>query len=122
MAPNAPIGAAFMMMAMTPNIAWPASSTKARNRATRSPAAISEKPNNTENSSTCNMSPLAKAPTTLSGMRPSRKSSAPRGCATSPENPATAAASALPGKPVPGWSVAPTSKPAASASVETISK
>ena len=74
MAPKAPIGAAFITMAMTPNIAWPRSSMTPRSALPRSPIAISAKPNRIENSSTCRMSPLAKAPTTLSGMMSSTNS------------------------------------------------
>ena len=39
MAPKAPIGAAFMMMAMTPNMAWPTSSMITRSARPRSPSA-----------------------------------------------------------------------------------
>ena len=68
MAPKAPMGAAFMITAMTPKNACPRSSSSARTVRPRSPSAISANPNSTANSSTCRMSPRAKAPTTLSGM------------------------------------------------------
>ena len=68
------MGAAFMMMAMTPNTACALSSMKLRSACPRSPSAISAKPNRIENSSTCRMSPRAKAPTTLSGMMFRKKS------------------------------------------------
>ena len=68
MAPNAPNGAAFMTMAMTPNTACAASSMKSRKVWPRSPSAISAKPNRIENSSTCRMSPWRRRRPRVSGM------------------------------------------------------
>ena len=73
-APNAPIGAAFITMAMTPNTPCAASSMKARSVWPRSPSPISAKPNRIENSRTWRISPCAKAPTTVSGMICRKKS------------------------------------------------
>src|SRR3979411_220460 len=74
MAPKAPSGAAFITMAITPNTPCAASSMIWRSCLPRSPSAISANPNRMANSSTCRISPRASAPTTLSGMMLSTKS------------------------------------------------
>src|SRR6516164_8798102 len=60
MAPKAPSGAAFMMMPMTPNIAWAISSTRLRSGAARCPSPIKEKPNRIAKNRTCSTSPIWK--------------------------------------------------------------
>ena len=93
-----------------------------RKGAARSPIAIRAKPIRIEKNSTWRMSPLAKAPTTESGMMARRKSTAVR-CASGLAYLATAAASgALPVKPAPGWMALPMTRPMISAKLETISK
>ncbi len=52
-------------------------SMKSNTMVPRPPNLCSAKPNSTENSSTCRMSPLAKASTTEVGITPSRKSTVP---------------------------------------------
>ena len=121
MAPNAPIGATFTTSAMTPNIACATSSIRLRTVWPRSPKAMSEKPNRIANSSTCRISPCAKAPTTVSGMMCKTKSTDFISLACFAK-PATAPAFDWPEKPTPGCSTFATIKPSTSAKVETISK
>lgn len=73
-APKAPIGATFMMKPTMRNSTCEVFSIRSNTSVPRPPKACSAKPNITENSSTCRMSPLAKASTTLLGMTLSRNS------------------------------------------------
>jgi len=76
-APNAPIGASFMMKPTTMNNPCAIFSMKLTTGRPHSPADAIAKPNSTENSSTCRISPLANASTTVVGMTLSRKSTVP---------------------------------------------
>ena len=73
-APKAPIGATRMMMPTMANSTCDAFSIRSNTSVPRPPKRCSAKPNSTENSSTCRISPLAKASTTVLGITPSRNS------------------------------------------------
>jgi hypothetical protein len=66
-APKAPIGAAFITMCTNLKNAWATSSRKSTTGLAGSPTRVSDRPNRIEISSTCRISPSAKAPTTVSG-------------------------------------------------------
>ena len=66
-APKAPIGASRMMMPTMPNSTCDVFSTQSNTSVPRPPNRCSAKPNITENSSTCRISPLANASTTVFG-------------------------------------------------------
>ncbi len=75
MAPKAPMGASFMMYADDARTARASDfSMKSNTSVPRPPNLCSAKPNITANSSTCRISPLAKASTTVFGIMLSRKS------------------------------------------------
>ncbi len=123
-APKTPSGATHMIMPMTPNSAAPASSSIRRKVWPRSPSLPSARPNRTANNSTGRMSPLAKAPTTESGMMASRKSMTDW-CAEGLVYCATEWASNVAGltfMPTPGWITKPTNSPISIASVVSTSK
>ena len=73
-APKAPIGAKCMRIFTIPNTASVNRFKKSKSGFDRGPAIESAKPNRTETSSTCRISPLVKASTTVLGMRCNRKS------------------------------------------------
>jgi hypothetical protein len=73
-APNAPIGAARMMMPTMPNSVRPARSIRLSSGRPRSPRKESAKANRTAKNRTWITSPSAKAPTALVGTMCSRKS------------------------------------------------
>ena len=73
-APNAPIGAARMMKPTTMKSACANSSMKRTTGFPFWPAEASARPNSTEKSSTCRISPFAKASTTVFGITFMRKS------------------------------------------------
>ena len=76
-APNAPIGATFMMMPTIENSTCEVFSTQSNTSVPRPPNLCSAKPNSTENSSTWRISPLANASTTVDGMMFIRNSTVP---------------------------------------------
>ena len=67
-APKAPSGASFITLLTMPNSTWDTCSTKSNTGLPFSPIAASEKPNRMAISSTCRMSPLAKASMKVVGM------------------------------------------------------
>ena len=73
-APNAPIGATFMMKPTIANSTCELFSMKSNTSVPRPPKRCSAKPNSIENISTCSISPLAKASTTVLGITASRNS------------------------------------------------
>ena len=72
-APKAPIGAAFIRIATSLKIGVESACRKSSTGWPRSPTIASDRPNSTEQNSTCRMSPEAKAPTIVSGMMFCRK-------------------------------------------------
>ncbi|MNW80460.1 hypothetical protein D3C86_95480 [compost metagenome] len=112
-----------MMMLTMPKMACDSSSISLVTGRPRSPSRDSEKPNRMAISSTCRMSPLAKASTKVFGMMFITKSMVdmPSACVYCAIDLASRwAGSAL--KPAPGLRILATSKPMASAKVETTSK
>ena len=122
MAPKAPTGAAFMIRPITPNTPCATSSIIPRRALPFSPRAMSASPNRMANSSTCRMSPRAKAPTTLSGMMFSRKSTVFISCACLANWATTEASGALPPKFAPGCSRLAMTRPITNEKVDTTSK
>ncbi len=82
MAPSTPSGASRTMKNMISNRMCEVRSMKVTTGAARSPRKDDAAPNRIANSSTCRISPLAKASVTVVGMIFSRKSTVP--CRTSP--------------------------------------
>src|SRR5215211_7168569 len=66
-APNAPIGATFMMKPTILKKMWLVRSIRRRTGSPRSPSICSPKANRMAKNSTCRISPVAKAPTTVDG-------------------------------------------------------
>jgi len=124
MAPNAPMGAVFMIRRTRPSSARDSVSMNSNSGAPRAPTALRASPNTTENSSTCRMSDRASASTMLVGMMPSRKSVAVRDraevtyCATA-DGSSFAASTFM---PTPGSRTFTATSPMSSAIVLTISK
>ena len=123
-APKAPSGATFMMMPTMPNRTCESLSISSNTGLPFAPNACRAKPNRTENSSTCRISPFANASTTVFGMTFSRNSvvdcilPGPAYCAT-------ALVSRLAGSmfiPAPGWNRLMMTRPTSRARVLTASK
>ncbi|CNU72017.1 Uncharacterised protein [Salmonella enterica subsp. enterica serovar Bovismorbificans] len=76
-APNAPIGARRMIILMMPKMTCEKLSITLKMSWPLLPKRCSAKPNNTANSKTCRMLPLANAPITLPGMTSIRKAIMP---------------------------------------------
>ena len=70
----APIGATFMIVPTMANSTCESFSMKSKTSVPRPPKRCSAKPNSTASSSTCSISPLAKASTKVLGMMPIRNS------------------------------------------------
>ena len=123
-APNAPIGATFMM---TPTIAKNTCeifSMKSNTSVPRPPNLCRQKPNNTANSNTCRISPFANASTTVFGITLRRNSVVLCIC-PGLVYAATAFVSSVAGStfiPAPGWTTLTIVRPTSSAMVLTISK
>ena len=73
-APNAPIGASRIRIFTIPNTAFVSAPMKSTSGFARAPTIESAKPKRIAINSTCRISPLAKASTTVFGMMCSRKS------------------------------------------------
>ena len=123
-APKAPTGASRMIRPITSNSVSDVMAMTSVTRDTRGPSRSNANPNNTENSSTGRTSPRAKAPTTVSGITPSRKSTVLRCCDAVVywETKLTSAVSGSNPMPAPGRSSVTTTSPITSAMVETTSK
>ena len=117
MAPNAPIGAACMIRPITPNIRWAILSQPAIS-VLPCPSAASARPTRIASSSTCRISPSAKAPD--EGVRDDVHAEihACSGAVPARRTAAIALASSLPAStfmPAPGWITLTTTSPISSA-------